>query len=120
VPPAVREGIRGRIAARVVGLEEGGQLDLVSGRLAMHMVRAKMLAAGEDPGTPNEIVLSSASSGRQDLALRAGRDRDGPPAGDLQCGRAQRVRYVGLSAEDGLRGVLLGRARFASRRRDLA
>ena len=48
--PLTARQISDKIAARVVGMDAGGQLAVVSGRLAMHMRRAKLLAAGSDPG----------------------------------------------------------------------
>lgn len=100
--------IRGRIAERVVGMEEGGQLDLVCGRLALHMVRAKMLASGEDPGTPNEIVLvlGESGTGKTMLCEQAG-IATGLPQASCNAAELTASGYVGLSAEDGLRNLIM-------------
>ena len=73
-PPLQAKVIRERIAERIAGLE-GGQLDVVASRLSMHSLRAKLLAAGEDPGTPNEVVLvlGESGTGKTWLCEQAGR-----------------------------------------------
>lgn len=105
-PLAARQ-IRQRIAERMVGMDEG-QLDVVSGRLAMHMRRARMLAAGEDPGTPNEVVFvlgTEAGIGKTYLCEVAGMATSLPHA-IANSAELTASGYVGLSAEDGLRPLL--------------
>jgi ATP-dependent Clp protease ATP-binding subunit ClpX len=99
--------IRERIAERVAGMEDG-QLDVVSARLSMHMARARMLAAGEDPGTPNEVVLvmgTESGIGKTYLCEQAGL-ATGLPQAICNAAELTASGYVGLSAEDGLRPLL--------------
>lgn len=99
--------IRGRIAERVVGMEDG-QLDVVSARLSMHMTRANMLAAGRDPGTPNEVVLvmgTEAGIGKTFLCEQSAL-ATGLPQAICNAAELTASGYVGLSAEDGLRPLL--------------
>lgn len=106
-PLAARQ-IRARIAARVIGMDEG-QLDVVSSRLALHMRRARMLAAGEDPGTPNEVVFvlgTEAGIGKTWLCEQAGQ-ATGLPYASFNAAELTASGYVGLSAEDGLRPLLV-------------
>ena len=106
--PLTARQIADRIAARVVGMDAGGQLAVVSGRLAMHMRRAKMLAAGQDPGTPNEVVLvlGESGTGKTWLCEQAGIST-GLPQASTNTAEMSASGYVGLSVEDGLRGLYL-------------
>jgi ATP-dependent Clp protease ATP-binding subunit ClpX len=45
----------------VIGLDEA--VGALSGRLVLHLARAKMLAGGQDPGTGNQAVLLAGGSG---------------------------------------------------------
>ena len=106
--PLTARQISDRIAARVVGMAEGGQLAVISGRLAMHMRRAKMLAAGQDPGTPNEVilVLGESSTGKSWICEQSGL-ATGLPQASANAAEMSASGYVGLSVEDGLRGLYL-------------
>ena len=106
--PLSARQIRDKIAKRVVGLEDGGQLDVVSSRLALHMVRAKMLASGEDPGTPNEVVLvlGESGTGKTWLCEQAGQ-ATGLPYASANAAEMSASGYVGISCEDGLRPLLV-------------
>ena len=106
--PLTARQIADKIAARVVGMQEGGQLDVISGRLAMHMRRAKMLAAGQDPGTPNEsvLVLGESSTGKSWICEQSG-IATGLPQASANAAEMSASGYVGLSVEDGLRGLYL-------------
>ena len=106
--PLTARQIADKIAARVVGMEEGGQLAVISGRLALHMRRAKLLAAGQDPGTPNEVVLvlGESSTGKSWLCETAGAAL-GLPHASANAAEMSASGYVGLSVEDGLRGLYL-------------
>ena len=106
--PLTARQISDKIAARVVGMAEGGQLAVICGRLAMHMRRAKMLAAGNDPGTPNEVVLvlGESGTGKTWLCEQAGIST-GLPQASANAAEMSASGYVGLSVEDGLRGLYL-------------
>ncbi len=103
--PLPTKTIRSRLAERIVGLD--GQLDIVAGRLALHMVRARLLAAGEDTGTPNEcvLVLGESGTGKTWLCEQAGR-ATGLPFGCGNTAEYSASGYVGLSADDGLRELI--------------
>ncbi len=105
--PLPARQIRERIAARVIGME-GGQLDVVASRLAMHMSRSRMLAAGKDPGTPNEVVLvmgTESGIGKTFLCEVAGQ-ATGLPCTIANAAEMTSSGYVGQSCEDGLRPLL--------------
>jgi ATP-dependent Clp protease ATP-binding subunit ClpX len=104
--PLPAKTIRDRIAEKVVGLD-GGQLDVVAGRLALHMARAKLLAAGHDPGTPNEVilVLGESGTGKTFLCETAGQVT-GLPFGICNAAELTLTGYVGLNADAGLLGVI--------------
>ena len=103
--PLPAKVIRNRLAERVVGLD--GQLDILAGRLALHMARARLLAAGEDTGTPNEcvLVLGESGTGKTWLCEQSGWATGLPHAA---CNAAEMTAsgYVGLSADDGLRELI--------------
>ena len=58
--PSAKE-LRTLICERVIGLDE--QVSALSSRLVMHLARAKMLRAGNDPGTGNQAILLAGNSG---------------------------------------------------------
>ena len=106
-PPLPAKTIRDRIGGRMAGMEDG-QLDLVSGRLALHMVRARMLASGEGPGTPNEVLLvmgTESGIGKTYLCEVAGQ-ATGLPCAIANAAEMTASGYVGSSCEDGLRPLL--------------
>jgi ATP-dependent Clp protease ATP-binding subunit ClpX len=105
--PLSARQIKERIAKRVVGLD-GGQLDEVSSRIALHMVRARMLAAGDDPGTSNEIclILGEPGTGKSFLCDVAGQVT-GLPYASANAAEMSASGYVGISCEDGLRPLLI-------------
>ena len=104
--PLPAKTIRNRLAERVVGLD--GQLDIVSGRLALHMERARLLAAGKETGTPNEcvLVLGESGTGKSWLCQQAGW-ATGLPHAACNAAEMSASGYVGLSADDGLRELII-------------
>ena len=104
--PLPAKTIRDRIAERVVGLD-GGQLDIVASRLALHMARARLLAAGHDPGTPNEVllILGESGTGKTWLCEQAGA-ATGLPQAVVDASEYTASGYVGLSVSDGLAGLI--------------
>lgn len=58
--PSIKD-LHSRICERVIGLDDHARM--LSSRLVMHLVRAKMLQAGKDPGTGNQAVLLAGSPG---------------------------------------------------------
>lgn len=105
--PLPAKTIRDRIAERVVGLD-GGQLDVVASRLALHMARARLLACNHDPGTPNEVilVLRESGTGKTFLCETAGQVT-GLPFGACNAAELTLTGYVGQNAADaGLLGII--------------
>jgi len=94
-----------RIAQHVIGLDR--EVRTFACRLALHQRRAAMLRSGQDPGTPNEVLLFMGPSGcgKTWLAECAGRVCGLPFAAtnstDLTC-----EGFVGLSIDDAVKAVV--------------
>ena len=105
--PLSARRIRDRIAERVVGLESG-QRDVVAGRLALHMARARLIATGVGTDTPNEcvLVLGESGTGKTWVCEQAGR-ATGLPQACVSAAELTASGYVGMSADEALRGLVM-------------
>jgi hypothetical protein len=101
-PKQLYEGIR----SRVIGLDE--QAQVLAGRLCLHMTRAELLKAGRDPGTPNEcfLILGQPGTGKTHLCSVAG-ELCGSVFAVADGSDLSAEAYVGLSASDTLRFLLM-------------
>lgn len=101
-PRQLYDGIR----KRVIGLDS--QAEMISSRLIMHMTRAKLLKAGEDPGTPNEcwLVIGPPGVGKTHICQVAG-EQSGIVFATADGSDLSAEGYVGLSMTDTLRNLLV-------------
>lgn len=101
-----------KIRERVIGLDS--QASTIASRLVMHMTRAAMLRAGDDPGTPNEclLVIGSPGVGKTTIcqvACEAASELSGGamPFAVADGSDLSAEGYVGLSMTDTLKHLLL-------------
>jgi len=101
--PTARQ-LTAKIAAHVIGLD--AEVKTFACRLALHQRRAAMLRAGQDPGTPNEVLLFLGSSGcgKTWLAETAGRVC-GLPFGAISSTDLTCDGYQGLNVDDAVKQV---------------
>ena len=93
-----------KIAEHVIGLDS--EVRTFACRLALHTRRAAMLRAGQDPGSPNEVLLFLGPSGcgKTWLAETAGRVC-GLPFGAISSTDLTCDGYQGLNVDDAVRQV---------------
>ncbi len=101
-----------RIRERVIGLD--AQAEVIASRLIMHMTRASMLRAGNDPGTPNEcwLIIGPPGAGKTHIcqvACEAASELSGGtmPFAVADGSDLSSEGYVGLSMADTLRFLIL-------------
>lgn len=94
------------IRSRVIGLDR--QAEVISARLVMHMTRAKLLRARDDPGTPNEcwLVIGPPGVGKTHICQVAG-EKSGIIFATADGSDLTSEGYVGLSFSDTVRQLLL-------------
>lgn len=109
--PGVRQLFE-KIREQVVGLDS--QAKTIASRLVMHMTRARMLRAGDDPGTPNEcwLIIGPPGVGKTTLcevACGAASELSGGtmPFAVADGSDLSAEGYVGLSMTDTLKYLLL-------------
>ena len=101
-----------KIRERVIGLDCPART--IASRLVMHMTRAGMLRAGEDPGTPNEcwLIIGPPGAGKTHIcqvACEAASELSGGtmPFATADGSDLTADGYVGLAFSDTLRSLLM-------------
>jgi ATP-dependent Clp protease ATP-binding subunit ClpX len=99
--------IYAEVNKHVVGEHMAPILRTLSSRLHLHLVRAKMLQEGKDPGTGNEVIMciGPSSSGKTWTAECLGKIL-GIPFGSASATDLSEEGWVGLSVSDVLRPML--------------
>lgn len=94
------------IRERVIGLDE--QVSALSSRLVMHLVRARMLRGGKDPGTGNQAILlaGNSSCGKTFLMSEAARLTQCPFA-SVSATSMTSEGYVGGKLDDLFKALVL-------------
>lgn len=106
------------ITKHVVGIDR--HVQIFSSRLTMHMRRAEMIGAGNDPGTPNEVILliGPSGSGKTFLVETAGRLCQLPFAA-FPSSELSETGWVGCSVDQPVLNLVLAAGSVQAARRGM-